>query len=75
VFGEVGTSRQSGYWSNGDAETLKRVGDDMEIAKIEVRDIASKLGKVDPYLIGHGHEQVYRCAILLLSIIKEPATR
>jgi hypothetical protein len=42
----------------------------MEVAKIEVRDIASKLEEGDPYLIGHEHETVYRCAILLLSALE-----
>jgi hypothetical protein len=61
--------RRRTYWSNGDAETLRRVADDMAMAKIEVRDIASKLQKGDPYLIGHERETVYRCAILLLSAL------
>ena len=47
-----------------------KMGMKMEIAKIEVRDIASKLEKGDPYLIGHEHETVYRCAILLLSALE-----
>jgi hypothetical protein len=70
LFSELGILRRRAYLSNGDVESLKRVGDQMEIAKIEVQQIASKLAKADPRLIGHEHETVYRCAILLLSALE-----
>jgi hypothetical protein len=70
VFSELGILRRRAYLSNGDIETLRSEGDKLKIAKIELRDIASKLEEGDPYLIGHEHETVYRCAILLLSALE-----